>query len=298
VPSRASDLGWRARNRCAPSAGIIQHGLCCPSRRRWRTRSRGREWVRELERPVIFAANTRATPTRRSSSRAFRPRRGQDRRRRGSRLLVQAASARQHRQPLLNTFPSLGRRAQASCTARASCSSRAGTSSCFPRQPLAGRPHPGVQARRRTPRERDRDAGGADAHPRGVPDHAARAIPAAARAGPGANRQADGPSKARARASSQAASSRPCARWPGNPSTGDPGRLDREVEGAQAPRARVRVVTYSIVARDAATGELGVAVQSHYFQVGPVVPWALAGVGAIATHRGSTSPTAHRGSSC
>lgn len=42
-------------------------------------------------------------------------------------------------------------------------------------------------------------------------------------------------------------------------------------------------VTYSIVARDAATGELGVAVQSHYFQVGPKVPWALAGVGAVAT---------------
>jgi uncharacterized Ntn-hydrolase superfamily protein len=42
-------------------------------------------------------------------------------------------------------------------------------------------------------------------------------------------------------------------------------------------------VTYSIVARDKKTGELGVAVQSHYFQVGPVVPWALAGVGAVAT---------------
>lgn len=42
-------------------------------------------------------------------------------------------------------------------------------------------------------------------------------------------------------------------------------------------------MTYSIVARDAQTGELGVAVQSHYFQVGPVVPWAIAGVGAIAT---------------
>jgi len=42
-------------------------------------------------------------------------------------------------------------------------------------------------------------------------------------------------------------------------------------------------VTYSIVARDKETGELGVAVQSHYFQVGPVVPWALAGVGAVAT---------------
>lgn len=42
-------------------------------------------------------------------------------------------------------------------------------------------------------------------------------------------------------------------------------------------------MTYSIVARDEDTGELGVAVQSHYFQVGPVVPWAVAGVGAVAT---------------
>jgi uncharacterized Ntn-hydrolase superfamily protein len=42
-------------------------------------------------------------------------------------------------------------------------------------------------------------------------------------------------------------------------------------------------VTYSIVARDKATGQFGVAVQSHYFQVGPVVPWAQAGVGAVAT---------------
>ncbi len=41
--------------------------------------------------------------------------------------------------------------------------------------------------------------------------------------------------------------------------------------------------TYSIVARDASTGEMGVAVQSHYFSVGPVVPWAEAGVGAVAT---------------
>src|SRR5215472_2564158 len=42
-------------------------------------------------------------------------------------------------------------------------------------------------------------------------------------------------------------------------------------------------MTYSIVALDRKTGELGVAVQSHYFQVGPVVPWAIAGVGAVAT---------------
>jgi len=43
------------------------------------------------------------------------------------------------------------------------------------------------------------------------------------------------------------------------------------------------VATYSIVARDPATGELGVAVQSHWFSVGPIVPWAESGVGAVAT---------------
>jgi uncharacterized Ntn-hydrolase superfamily protein len=42
-------------------------------------------------------------------------------------------------------------------------------------------------------------------------------------------------------------------------------------------------VTYSIVARDPATGRFGIAVQSHYLGVGPVVPWLEAGVGAIAT---------------
>ncbi len=43
------------------------------------------------------------------------------------------------------------------------------------------------------------------------------------------------------------------------------------------------VSTYSIVALDAETGQLGVAVQSHWFSVGTVVPWAKAGVGAVAT---------------
>jgi uncharacterized Ntn-hydrolase superfamily protein len=42
-------------------------------------------------------------------------------------------------------------------------------------------------------------------------------------------------------------------------------------------------VTYSIVARDQQSGELGVAVQSHWFGVGPLVPWARPGVGAVAT---------------
>ncbi len=42
-------------------------------------------------------------------------------------------------------------------------------------------------------------------------------------------------------------------------------------------------MTYSIVARDPETGNLGVAVQSHWFSVGSVVTWAEPGVGAIAT---------------
>src|SRR5262245_8541319 len=42
-------------------------------------------------------------------------------------------------------------------------------------------------------------------------------------------------------------------------------------------------MTYSIVARDGETGALGVAVQSHFFGVGRVAPWAEAGVGAVAT---------------
>jgi uncharacterized Ntn-hydrolase superfamily protein len=49
----------------------------------------------------------------------------------------------------------------------------------------------------------------------------------------------------------------------------------------QAPLRPVH--TYSIVARDPATGELGAAVQSHWFSVGSIVPWVEAGVGAVAT---------------
>ena len=45
----------------------------------------------------------------------------------------------------------------------------------------------------------------------------------------------------------------------------------------------VRRGTYSIVAHDPRTGEVGVAVQSHWFSVGSVVSWARAGVGAVAT---------------
>src|SRR3954447_15344921 len=52
-------------------------------------------------------------------------------------------------------------------------------------------------------------------------------------------------------------------------------------------RARIssmlRRGTYSIVARDAQTGEVGAAVQSHWFQTGAIVTWAAAGVGAVCT---------------
>jgi uncharacterized Ntn-hydrolase superfamily protein len=49
------------------------------------------------------------------------------------------------------------------------------------------------------------------------------------------------------------------------------------------PTSDSLVHTYSIVARDPITGQLGVAVQSHYFSAGSVVTWAEAGVGAVAT---------------
>jgi uncharacterized Ntn-hydrolase superfamily protein len=58
---------------------------------------------------------------------------------------------------------------------------------------------------------------------------------------------------------------------------------ESEVSGEQAPRPLRPVHTYSIVARDPKTGEMGVAVQSHWFSVGSTVAWAEAGVGAVAT---------------
>lgn len=48
-------------------------------------------------------------------------------------------------------------------------------------------------------------------------------------------------------------------------------------------KAEPLVHTYSIVARDAATGEMAIGVQSHWFSVGTAVPWAEAGVGVVAT---------------
>ena len=52
---------------------------------------------------------------------------------------------------------------------------------------------------------------------------------------------------------------------------------------AQITKPDIFTHTYSIVARDSVTGNIGVAVQSHWFSVGSVVSWAEPGVGAIAT---------------
>ncbi|MEZ5359309.1 MAG: DUF1028 domain-containing protein [Candidatus Zixiibacteriota bacterium] len=55
------------------------------------------------------------------------------------------------------------------------------------------------------------------------------------------------------------------------------------------------IATFSIVARDAETGELGVAVASKFFAVGSVVPWAKAGVGAVATQSYANTTFGWRG---
>jgi len=54
-------------------------------------------------------------------------------------------------------------------------------------------------------------------------------------------------------------------------------------------------MTFSIVARDHQTGELGIAVQSKFLAVGAVVPWAKAGIGAIATQSWANTSYGPRG---
>jgi len=55
------------------------------------------------------------------------------------------------------------------------------------------------------------------------------------------------------------------------------------------------VATFSIVARDPLTGEVGVAVASRFFSVGSVVPWAQAGAGAVATQANANVAFGPRG---
>jgi len=55
------------------------------------------------------------------------------------------------------------------------------------------------------------------------------------------------------------------------------------------------ISTFSIVARDSVTGELGIAVASRFFSVGSVVPWAKADVGAVATQSFANTSFGWRG---
>ena len=65
-------------------------------------------------------------------------------------------------------------------------------------------------------------------------------------------------------------------------------------QGVDADEQRA-IATFSIVARDSLTGELGVAVASRFFAVGAVVPWAKADVGAVATQSFANTTFGWRG---
>jgi uncharacterized Ntn-hydrolase superfamily protein len=65
----------------------------------------------------------------------------------------------------------------------------------------------------------------------------------------------------------------------------------QNVEGTE----QKAIATFSIVARDSATAELGVAIASRFFAVGSVVPWAKADVGAVATQSYANTSFGWRG---
>ena len=67
------------------------------------------------------------------------------------------------------------------------------------------------------------------------------------------------------------------------------------IANAGTPADQSKVATFSIVACDTATGELGVAVASRFFAVGSVVPWAEAGTGAVATQAYANTSFGWRG---
>ncbi|MDP3910658.1 MAG: DUF1028 domain-containing protein [Gemmatimonadales bacterium] len=67
------------------------------------------------------------------------------------------------------------------------------------------------------------------------------------------------------------------------------------VQQAAPPDFLKRAHTYSIVAYDSVTGDLGIAVQSKFPNVGGIVPWARAGVGAVATQSLSNTDYGERG---
>ena len=85
------------------------------------------------------------------------------------------------------------------------------------------------------------------------------------------------------------------ALWPAGPAAHPLRAQLRADRAAVGDVPRRPVTTYSIVARDPATGQLGVAVQSHWFSVGTGVPWAESGVGAVATQSFTDPAYGHLG---
>ncbi len=74
-----------------------------------------------------------------------------------------------------------------------------------------------------------------------------------------------------------------------------PGSPDGTPGAARDETGEEIVATFSIIARDPATGELGVAVQSRAFRAGAIVSYAKAGVGAIATQASANQTYGPRG---
>jgi uncharacterized Ntn-hydrolase superfamily protein len=72
-------------------------------------------------------------------------------------------------------------------------------------------------------------------------------------------------------------------------------RLSAQLPTAAPPHFQRLAHTYSIVAWDSATGDLGVVVQSKFPNVGGIVPWARAGIGAVATQSLSNTDYGERG---
>jgi uncharacterized Ntn-hydrolase superfamily protein len=77
--------------------------------------------------------------------------------------------------------------------------------------------------------------------------------------------------------------------------TFDAPRLSAQVSTTPPSHFRKLAHTYSIVAWDSVTGDLGVVVQSKFPNVGAIVPWARAGVGAVATQSLSNTAYGERG---
>jgi len=235
VPSRAgATSAGRARNRCAPP-WIIQHGLLLPfTEAMAHPKVEGREWVRELERPChLRPPTTSTTPTRPLSSTRFR--RARDK------TVVAAAATTGSSGLLLGNivsllipFPSLDGEgavpaAQLEPAAQVGLEPRPVSRG----QPLAGRPHPEFKPASDTSRTRP-GRRWCRCTSAGVPDHCRAGNPCRCPRRSGCETASRWPQPgegSRQFTGRVEQALRALAREPEQ--AGDPGRLDREVEGVK-----------------------------------------------------------------